>query len=590
MLSKKILIESRITDFEKTFDRKFSQDQKEKILDEVPSKFYQWAGKNLDQISFDGNFELVKNLLSYFNKFGSNLKKTDINQYTGIEELKRVLDEYSERQRRNYKKQNGANIVYDSPKYLVINPLSHESSCYYGSGTKWCTTGRDTADTFNRYNSDGKLFYIIDKTLPSSDPMYKIGLSKKFEGKDDFYDALDNSIKGSPIIQTEEIKKILQKINEYMGVEYAAQLKIYSDERESAKEKERLRNLEARRIRNTKNEEADERRIEGEWDLTNDIDDIGLKAWALFEYLEGQGADVKTKEDFDRAREIGLEVERLTQEYDQDPDVRTDLLDEIDTLKDELEEINNKMDVYMLLPESYDHYDMTRFEVIGDDFYGQTFAVGDSDEVESSAVEYVEGLIDDIGYEGFNSNFWKSHLDEEAIISHAEDVFDEDLHNNPESYLDDEDRMLDNFQLDKIKHLKSKIASLIENQNQLREIQDELEDPSDEKYDEIEEKIESIEELIDELKDEITDIEDDPQGDFPQDVIDEKFQDLIRDVRRDLEGYLENYGLNAENFIDKDSFVKDVIDTDGYGMLSSYDGNYDTITVKGNEYYVMRID
>jgi len=244
----------------------------------------------------------------------------------------------------------------------------------------------------------------------------------------------------------------------------------------------------------------------------------------------------------------------------------------------------------MLLPESYDHYDMTRFEVIGDDFYGQTFAVGDSDEVESSAVEYVEGLIDDIGYEGFNSNFWKSHLDEEAIVSHAEDVFNEDLYNNPESYLDDEDRMLDKFQLDKIKHLKSKIASLIENQNQLREIQDDLEDPSDEKYGEIEEKIESIEELIDELKDEITDIEDDPQGDFPQDVIDEKIQDLIRDVRRDLEGYLENYGLNAENFIDKDSFVKDVIDTDGYGMLSSYDGNYDTITVKGNEYYVMRID
>jgi DNA repair exonuclease SbcCD ATPase subunit len=375
-----------------------------------------------------------------------------------------------------------------------------------------------------------------------------------------------------------------------MGTEYAAQLKVYSDQRELEKEKQRLRNLEARRIRNAKEAEADERRVEGEWDLTDDIDDIGLKAWALFEYLEGEGANVKTKEDFDRAREIESEIERLTQQYDQDPDVRTDLLDEIDTLKDELEEINNKMDVYMLIPETYEHYDMTRFEVIGDDFYGQTFAVGDSDEVESSAVEYVEGLIDDIGYEGFNPNFWKSHLDEEAILSHAEDVFNEDLYNNPESYLDDEDRMLDKFQLDKIKHLKSKIASLIENQNQLREIQDELEEPSDEKYDELEEKIESIEELIDELKDEITDIEDDPQGDFPQDIIDEKIQDLLRDVRRDLEGYLENYGLNAENFIDKDSFVKDVIDTDGYGMLSSYDGTYDTIRVKGNEYYIMRID
>jgi chemotaxis protein histidine kinase CheA len=445
-------------------------------------------------------------------------------------------------------------------------------------------------DTFNRYNSDGKLFYIINKTLPSSDPTYKIALSKKFEGNQDFYDALDNSIKGSSILETDEIKKILQKINEYMGVEYAGQLKIYSDEQEKKKEQERLRNLEARRIRNAKNEEADERRINGEWDLTNNIDDIGLKAWALFEYLEGQGANVKTKEDFERAREIGLEVERLTQEYDNSEDVRTDLLDEISDLEDELQEINDKMDVYMLLPESYDHYDMTRFEVIGDDFYGQSFAVGDSDEVETSAVEYVEGLIDDIGYEGFNSSFWKSHLDEDAIVSHAEDVYNEDLYDNPDSYFDDEDRMLDNVQLDQIRNLKSKINSLVKTQNQLREIQNGLDDTSDERNDEIEEKIESIEETIEELKDEIVDIEDNPQGDFPQEVIDEKLQTLLNDVKRDPEAYLENYGLLAENFIDKDSFVQGVIDSDGYGMLSSYDGSYDISKVRGTDYYVMRID
>jgi hypothetical protein len=589
MLSKKILIESRISDFERVFDRKFSGEQKEKILNEIPSKFYQWTGKNLDQISFDENFELVKNLLSYFNRFGSNLKKTDINQYTGIDELKRVLDEYSERQRRNFKKQNGANVVYETPKYLVINPLSHESSCYYGSGTKWCTTGRDTADTFNRYNSDGKLFYIIDKTLPSSDPNYKIALSKKFGGEEDFYDALDNSLKVSQIVKTEDFKKILKSINEYMGVEYAAQLKIYSDEREKKKEQERLRNLEAQRIKNAKLAEADERRTEGEWDLTNEIDDIGLKAWALFQYLEGEGADVKTKEDIERAREITLEIERLNSEYDNSEDVRTDLLDEISDLEDELETINDKMDVYMIIPETYDHYEMTRFEVIGDDFYGQTFAVGDDQEVEDSAVEYVEGLIDDIGYEGFNSGFWKSHIDEDAVIGYAEEMYNDDLYDNPDSYLNDEDRMLDSHQLDQIRNLKSKINSLVINQTQLKEVLDELDD-SDPKYESIEEKIESIEEMMEELRDEITDIEDDPQGDFPQDVIDEKLQELLSDVRRDPESFMETYGLNTEDYIDKDSFVQSVIDADGYGMLSSYDGAYEVVKVRGTDYYVMRID
>ena len=590
MLGKKILIESRISDFEKSFERKFSEEQKEKILNEIPSKFYQWTGKNLDQISFEQNFELVKNLLSYFNKFGSNLKKTDINQYTGVDELKRVLDEYSERQRRNYKKQNGANIVYETPKYLVINPLSHESSCYYGTGTKWCTTGRDTADTFNRYNSDGKLFYIIDKTLPSSDPNYKIALSKKFGGEEDFYDALDKSIKGSPIVQTEEFKKILKSINEYMGVEYAGQLKIYSDEKEKKKEQERLRKLEAQRIKNAKLAEADDRRTEGEWDLTNEIDDIGLKAWALFQYLEGEGANVKTKEDIERAREITLEIERLNLEYDNSEDVRTDLLDDISDLEDELDEINKKMDVYMLIPESYDHYDMTRFEVIGDDFYGQSYAVGNDQEVEDSAVEYVEGLIDDIGYEGFNANFWKSHLDEDAIVSHAEDVYNQDLYDNPESYFDDDDRMLDRSQIDEINSIKSKIERLRKNQTELSDMLNNMDDPSDEMSDEIAEKINGIDEVIDELKEEISDIEEDPQGDFPEEIIDEKLQDLLNDVKKDPESYLENYGLTAEYFIDKDSFVQGVIDSDGYGMLSSYDGTYEMVRVKGIEFYVMRID
>ena len=118
---------------------------------------------------------------------------------------------------------------------------------------------------------------------------------------------------------------------------------------------------------------------------------------------------------------------------------------------------------------------------------------------------------------------------------------------------------------------------------------DELDD-SDPKYESIEEKIESIEEMIEELRDEITDIEDDPQGDFPQDVIDEKLQELLSDVRRDPESFMETYGLNTEDYIDKDSFVQSVIDADGYGMLSSYDGAYEVVKVRGTDYYVMRID
>jgi hypothetical protein len=226
MSEKIILGESRITDFEKNFGRKFTQDQKEKIIGEIPSKFYGWIGRVLDQVSFDTNFEMIKNLLDYFNKFGSNLKRTDIFQYQDVDDLKTELDKYALRQRRNVKKVNGANVVYESPRYMVVNPLSHESSCYYGQGTKWCTSGREASETFNRYNVEGKLFYIIDKTLPTSDPNYKIGLFKRFNGDESYYDATDKVIHTSVLFQQPEFKIISEKIKNYLSSEYSEQLKV----------------------------------------------------------------------------------------------------------------------------------------------------------------------------------------------------------------------------------------------------------------------------------------------------------------------------------------------------------------------------
>jgi DNA repair exonuclease SbcCD ATPase subunit len=181
-------------------------------------------------------------------------------------------------------------------------------------------------------------------------------------------------------------------------------------------------------------------------------------------------------------------------------------------------------------------------------------------------------------------------LDETSIVSHAEDVYNDDLYDNPESYFDDDDRMLDKTQIDKINSIKYKIDRLRNNQTELSDMLDNMDDPSDEMSDEIAEKINDIDEVIDELKDEITEIEENPEGDFPEEIIDKKLQDLLSDVRKDPESYLENYGLTAENFIDKDSFIQGVIDSDGYGMLSSYDGAYETVRVKDTVFYVMRID
>ena len=54
---------------------------------------------------------------------------------------------------------------------------------------------------------------------------------------------------------------------------------------------------------------------------------------------------------------------------------------------------------------------------------------------------------------------------------------------------------------------------------------------------------------------------------------------------------METFGLNWEDYIDKDDFIQGVIDTDGYGhTISSYDGNANEEYVQDQLFYVIRID
>lgn len=54
-------------------------------------------------------------------------------------------------------------IVYEGDDYIIVCPLTFESSCYWGEETKWCTTSRENPNHFSTYSKDGTLFYIIDK-------------------------------------------------------------------------------------------------------------------------------------------------------------------------------------------------------------------------------------------------------------------------------------------------------------------------------------------------------------------------------------------------------------------------------------------
>jgi len=580
----KLIQEGRVDDFKAKYGQKFEPNKLNELISKITPKYLTWVGKTFDNINFEENFPKLVEALKKFDKISTNLPKTDINQYQNLNELLTDIQTYENRNRRDVKKVEGGNVVFDDGRFFVVNPLDHNASCYYGKGTKWCTAA-ETDSHFKKYNEDGKLFYIIDRSKPTSDPLYKVALLRKFDGDKTYYDTKDEYVRNGWILNTEKLKEILTKIDSYLSSEFGAQLKIYTDKEAAKKEKERLDRLrEQQRIRDLE-EDAQERRIENEWALDANCPDEGLKANALLKYLvennEVSVLDNNTRADIQRIKD---EIENLQAQYDADDELRGDLLDEISDLEDELDNYADYIDVYNIVPTGT-FYDTTEFEVINSPVSGNRYAVGDDDEMKSSCYDSIENLIDDIGYEGFNASFARQYLDEDAIISYAEDVYDSDVRDNPESYFDDSERMLSNKQEEKIEILRKRIEY---NTVTIGKLEEQMDGEND---DLIQEKIDELNELSEEYIAEIEEIEEDPDGEFPDELIEEKVESLVSDAKYDPESFMSEMGLNWADYIDKDDFINGVIDEDGYGhTINSYDGTADEVYVNDKLFYVMRID
>ena len=331
-----------------------------------------------------------------------------------------------------------------------------------------------------------------------------------------------------------------------------------------------------------KNSEMDSLRQEGAWD-NNSGDETGLKAHALLEWLEGQGElTVLSDEDKVELKRLtdekeGLEAYYDDEERDGDPDENVEILNNIEEIDDKINELTeNAADVYNMYSAG-SYYGLEEFEVLVDGFKDRTYSVGTEEEMDEAALEYAKNYLGDVGLDGFRAGFIDDYLDEDAIVGMAEEDYDYQVRENPESYFNDSDFELTPEQEQRIEQIESQIEDLEIQQNDL--------DVSDENYDEY---YEDMQNQIDNLQEELDNIEVDTEP--TDDMIDDKVADLVRDVRRDPLRYLKDYGLDISDYVDEDALAQGLVDSDGYGIMSSYDGGYDSITYDGIDYYIMRIN
>ena len=361
------------------------------------------------------------------------------------------------------------------------------------------------------------------------------------------------------------------------GVQIAGRVTDWGSEMAKIKERRRVAGELA---------QAQSRREDNEWSLEN-ADEEGLCAIAVFQFLqEEEPYDVQTEEDVDRLRQ--LKERRGNIYYDQEQGNDSDeLQDELDSIDAEIEEIEEKIDVYSLIPSRYSYYGKMRtYEIYQGNLYGKTYASSTEDEAERAALEYAIEYIDDNGVTVFNDNFWMDHLDEESILDYFRDFYEDDVRNNTDVYFDEDDFELTSEQEERKEQLENYIEEMEQLKSDTEDEQRELEDSDSDEYYELDEKIKEIESNIETAQNELDEIE--PDTEPTEEMIDRKVDDLLDDVKYDYRAKLDEFGMDVSEYVDKDALAQAYVDSDGIGIMNGYDGTYETTYVNDETYVVMR--
>jgi hypothetical protein len=344
----------------------------------------------------------------------------------------------------------------------------------------------------------------------------------------------------------------------------------YGSPRERIREREELIGKKA---------EMNSKRESDEWNFQNH-DEEGLKAMALLEWLEGEGkVKVLSDEEKEELEELTQQLEELNARYDDegrdgDPDENVEILNQIDEVQEMIDDLTRDVaDIYDMYPTRYTHYGLAQFEVLVDGFKGEEYAVGTEEEMEPAALEYAKSYIDDLGIEGFSSGFIDNYLDDDAIIEMAREDYEYQIRDYPEGYFNDDDFELTPEQEERKEQLESEIETYEERLSEYEEGSDE--------YNQIQEHLDSLQEELDSIE-----VDTEPT----EDMIDEMVERYVYDVKSDPIEYLRNTGADIKDYIDEDALAQGLVDSDGWGIMNGYDGNYDSVNIAGETYYVMRVN
>jgi hypothetical protein len=529
----KVLLEGRREDFIQKYRGKFNLEQLKSIIAAATQlsqnlKFIDFLGRTISPLNFEQNLNDAVKLVPEFVRYQENLPVKDINQYESIDQLRDVISTHTNRDRRSVQDNDGAIKIYEDDNFVIVSPTSHEGSCYYGAGTKWCTATRDSSKHFDGYNERGKLFYVISKKLPSDNKYYKIALYKLFSDHEEYYDAVDANMSAGEVLKIfgDTWKKVIGSINKFMSENYSDKQKIWTDRATAREEELRIRReaQEAERRRILAKQEG--LRESDAWAEGNCDDVIATSARAVYQLIQSEG-DVEEGED-----------------------------------------------IYYLVQEEYRHYSLPAFKWMGG-AHNNVYAVGDDSDADEAAYVNLDEYVSEYGTTGFAEGFAENYIDKDAVVSTAEDLYNDWVRDSPEDHIDESRRQPSEKQKQFLEFYRKKLEILNKKLTQVT-------DPDDKK---------NIEDDIIAAQSEIEEIQENPEGDFSEEDIESAIEAMVSNVEYDPLGFLKDYDMEVENYIDREALVKGIIESDGRGVgLAGYDGEEHEQEVCGETYFIYQIE
>ena len=149
------------------------EDDRKYILEEITSN----TGMNPSDFEKYDTYilERINNLMDTFGRdnvsllyeFNEHLNchridRNDVSQYKSFDDIREVVKIASFKQAQKELK-SSTHVVFEDEHWLMIKPLTFESSRKYGSSTKWCTTMENNKQYFYNYSTNGVLIYIFNK-------------------------------------------------------------------------------------------------------------------------------------------------------------------------------------------------------------------------------------------------------------------------------------------------------------------------------------------------------------------------------------------------------------------------------------------